>query len=393
MTAETARQFAALEAQAQTLMSVFAAAGYEAVAPAMIQPAGVFLDVIGEALRARTYVFTDPDGAELCLRPDLTVPSCRLYLERHPAADSLARYCYNGAAFRFQPVGANAAHPREFRQAGIECFGAKAPQVADAEVLGLVLEAVQRAGARGEQVRIGDLGLVSALLQSVDMPARWLGRLRHAFFRPDAFRAELAQLVEGPAQVLRGLPLDLIAELDPADTQGATAKVSAFLDAQGIEPVGVRTVADIADGLLAFAADAKARPLPQAAADLIDAYLGISAPAPQAVDRIRSLVGTKHAAVTAALDGYERRLDAMAARGIALDGIAFAADFGRNLEYYTGFVFEIALPSLGWASPVAGGGRYDRLLLDVGAPHAVPAVGAAIHTERLLAAMNGSAAR
>jgi hypothetical protein len=65
MPAETARQFEALEAQAQTLMSHFIKAGYEAVAPAIIQPAGVFLDVIGEQLRARTYVFTDQDGEEL----------------------------------------------------------------------------------------------------------------------------------------------------------------------------------------------------------------------------------------------------------------------------------------------------------------------------------------
>ena len=90
MTAETARKFEALEAQAQALMGVFIKGGYEAVAPAMIQPAGVYLDVIGEALRARTYVFTDPDGDELCLRPDLTVPACRLSLERHPEADVAA---------------------------------------------------------------------------------------------------------------------------------------------------------------------------------------------------------------------------------------------------------------------------------------------------------------
>ena len=89
-------------------MAVFTRAGYEAVAPAIIQPAGLFLDVVGESLRARTYVFTDPDGDELCLRPDLTVPTCRLHLERHPGGDVPARYCYNGAAFRFQPAAPTA---------------------------------------------------------------------------------------------------------------------------------------------------------------------------------------------------------------------------------------------------------------------------------------------
>ena len=65
----------ALDAEAGRLMAAFVAAGYERIAPDIIQPAGLFLDVIGESLRGRTYVFTDPDGQELCLRPDLTVPT------------------------------------------------------------------------------------------------------------------------------------------------------------------------------------------------------------------------------------------------------------------------------------------------------------------------------
>src|SRR5687767_6185966 len=99
MSAESAREFGALEAQASTLLGLFGRAGYEQVAPSIIQPADIFLDQIGEALRGRTYVFTDLAGEELCLRPDLTVPVSRLYLERHPNADQPARYCYNGPAF------------------------------------------------------------------------------------------------------------------------------------------------------------------------------------------------------------------------------------------------------------------------------------------------------
>src|SRR4030065_162397 len=105
MAAESAKEFEALEAQATTLLDTFRRAGYEQVAPSIIQPADVFLDQIGEQVRSRTYVFTDLAGDELCLRPDLTVPVSRLYLERHPEADTRARYCYNGPAFRSPPPG------------------------------------------------------------------------------------------------------------------------------------------------------------------------------------------------------------------------------------------------------------------------------------------------
>ena len=54
-------------------------------------------------------------------------------------------------------------------------------------------------------------------------------------------------------------------------------------------------------------------------------------------------------------------------------------------------MFEAVAPALGTRSPVAGGGRYDNLLAEVGAPVSVPAVGISIHTERLLAALQEAA--
>ena len=65
-----------------------------------------------------------------------------------------------------------------------------------------------------------------------------------------------------------------------------------------------------------------------------------------------------------------------------------AAHFGRSMEYYTGFVFE--LRTADGAVELAGGGRYDNLLELLGARQPVTAVGCAIHTERLLAAVKGA---
>src|SRR5215831_20447359 len=103
MPTEAAPKEPALAAQAERIIATFSRAGHEQIAMAVIQPAGPFLDSVGEALRARTYVFVDRDGQELCLRPDLTIPTCRLYLAFHPGGNKLARYCYHGLAFRYQP--------------------------------------------------------------------------------------------------------------------------------------------------------------------------------------------------------------------------------------------------------------------------------------------------
>jgi ATP phosphoribosyltransferase regulatory subunit len=112
----------------------------------------------------------------------------------------------------------------------------------------------------------------------------------------------------------------------------------------------------------------------------------------QASARLRESAGKTGPEMAQALDAFERRLALLEAGDVDLETAEFSGEFGRNLEYYTGFVFEIVVPSLGEASPVAGGGRYDSLMRLAGAPLDMPAVGAAIHTERLLAAIAGEPA-
>lgn len=387
MVAESAREFEALEAQAQTLMATFVAAGHEAVAPSVLQPADVYLDVIGEALRARSYVFSDPDGDEFCLRPDLTVPTCRLHLERHPEGGDKSKYCYNGSAFRFQPRGADAAHPREFRQCGIEWIGAVNREKADAKILATILEALTAAGLKDWKLRIGDLGLFRALLASVEMPERWRTRLRHQLWRPQAFRDELSKLTEPSSVVAAGMPQELLDVLDPHREAEAVRWVAEYFDKENIELVGIRSLEEIAQSLAQIAADQRADRLSMDTANLIDGYIGVNAPARAAGARVKDLMRDSGVDISVALDSYHKRLQMMADLGVDVTRAEFSAEFGRSLDYYTDFVFEVIVPELGEATPVAGGGRYDGLMKMVGAPIDVPAVGGAIHTERLLSAV------
>lgn len=391
MNAESARKFEALEAQARDIIGSFTSADYEAVAPAIIQPADIFLDVIGEDLRGRTYVFTDQEGSELCLRPDLTVPTCRLHWERHGRADAQARYCYNGPAFRFQPNGGDAAHPREFRQAGIEHFGQAARDKAETEVVSTILNALKEAKVEEYQVRCGDLGLFHALLDAIDMPERWRERLKSQFWRPAAFREELRRLVDSPGSSTDGLPDALLTQIDPGDAKASERALEAYMHDHGIELIGARTVSEIAANIMNMVEDGTSQALPSSVAELISNYLGVAAPARAAGARLRDLMQGADLDVSAALDVYQRRLQRMADAGIDVAALSFSAEFGRNLEYYTGFVFEVTVPTLGELSPIAGGGRYDKLMRSVGSTVDVPAMGAMIHTERLLAVVRGEA--
>lgn len=387
MTAEPAKAFEALEGQARDLVALFGEAGYEFVAPAIIQPASVFLDQIGEQVRARSYVFTDLAGEELCLRPDLTVPVSRLYLERHPRADEEARYCYNGPAFRFQPLGPSAVHPREFRQAGVECFGAREKAAADVEVLLLAVEAVRSAGLSEYKVCFGDIALFYALIDALDLPERWRLKLRHYFWRPPSFHSLVDRLAKGervePDRILSALGEKLAGK----SQKEAEDIVSTYLEAQGVPISGNRSLREIAARLRDKAADLYADTLPREVATVIEYYLGVDAPPREAVDKVAMIAHGAGLDIDAALYAVAGRFDLLEQQGVDLSNAIFTTEFGRKLEYYSGLVFQIEAPGMDQTEPVAGGGRYDNLLSALGAPHPVPAVGAAIHTERLLAAV------
>ena len=59
--------------------------------------------------------------------------------------------------------------------------------------------------------------------------------------------------------------------------------------------------------------------------------------------------------------------------------VNFISNFGRDLEYYTGIVFEV----LAGKKEIARGGRYDGLLKSLGAKKNIPAVGAAINLKNI----------
>ncbi|HFB2047939.1 MAG: ATP phosphoribosyltransferase regulatory subunit [Hyphomicrobiaceae bacterium] len=390
MSAETARKFQALEDQARNILNIFCTAHYEAVAPSIIQPADIFLDVVGEDLRNRTYVFTDPEGAELCLRPDLTVPTCRLHWQRYNSTSATRRYCYNGSAFRFQPTGSASTNPREFRQAGIEYFGSKQYEVAESEILALIIKTLKSVGLQDFEIRIGDVGIFDTLLNTLDIPARWRQRLKMQFCRPNAFRTALEELSSRPAAVLPGVPEDLIRDLSNAKSSTAEQIIFDYLGHHKIEFIGARTISEIAQNLTAMVEDAKRDPISVTTRELLEAYLDVEAPVRAAGARMRDLLQASGLSLSGALDIYDRRIKNFTAAGIDLSKLYFSANFGRRLEYYTGFVFEVHSPSIDADTPIAGGGRYDKLMRAVGATADVPAVGAMIHTERLLHVVEGN---
>jgi ATP phosphoribosyltransferase regulatory subunit len=363
--------------RAQALIGAYLRAGYARIDPPLLQPAEPFLDLSGEDIRRRMFLTTDPQGREMCLRPDLTIPVSRAYLQS-AAAGKPAGFCYLGAVFRHRP-GASA----EFLQLGIESFGRRDKAAADAEMLALGLEATAQYGLTGPEIRIGDVGLFSAFIAALDLAPAWKRRLIKDFNRKSSLRHDLNQLTLAAADnppEYQGV----LAALAGSDPKAAHALLTDLLSIAGIATVGGRSVAEIADRFLEQATlNAPAR-LPQETRALIERFLSVAGDPDDATAKLRALAADAKISLGPVLDLFETRTGFLAARGLDVRAVKFATGFGRGFDYYTGFVFELHNASAN--NPLVAGGRYDGLLTRLGAPEAIPAVGFAASVEALAAA-------
>jgi len=363
-------------ARAEALLAHYERAGYARVAPAILQPAEPFLDLSGEDIRRRMFLTTDPDGNELCLRPDLTIPVSRDYLASRLAGEA-AGFCYLGPVFRHRADG-----PAEFVQAGIESFGRHDTAAADAEMFALGLEATAHYGIAAPEIRMGDVGLFAALIAALNLAPAWKRRLIKDFNRSGSLAHDLDQLVSD-ATIERPDYQGVLAALAGSDPKAAHALVTDLLSIAGITAVGGRSVAEIADRFLEQAALGASSGLPRATRALIEEFLGICGDPDEAADALRTLAAENELDLGAALDLFESRTGFLAGQGVEVGGIKFSTAFGRGLDYYTGFVFELHDGAQRVERPLVAGGRYDNLLSRLGAAEPIPAVGFSVWIDRL----------
>lgn len=375
------RRIARLLAQAEALLGVFSNAGYERADPPVLQPADIFLDRSGEEIRKETYLLTDPAGRELCLRPELTIPVCRLHLQC--GGSFPARIACHGHVFRMRSN--DPKDPGQFLQSGIEYLGAEDRAAADGEVLRLAVEAVRAAGLESFSVHIGDASLFSGLIDVLPVAAPWRGRLKRHFRRPEAFARLTQRLAKGAAPAGAGYLAHLgLAEED--DAERALAGLLDLMAGSARAGLGGRTREEIIERLMEQAAEAASIKLDRKALSAIEEALAISGPAEKSLAGLAALLKRHGVTLDGALDAMAARLELLRGLGLPDEAVQFAPRFGRDLDYYTGFVFEIWARAGGGALQVAGGGRYDRLLRTLGAGHDIAAVGCAIRDEAVLAA-------
>ncbi len=357
--------------------ALFRDRGFVPVDVPVLLPMEDFVRISGEEFRRRIFVTSDTRGNDRCLRPEFTIPVCRQRLAADPEG---GRFSYSGRIFRNGRPG----EADEVWQIGGEIIGRHQAAAADAEALALALEVARGFGLSRPQVVIGDVGLFTALLDSLSLPPAWKRRLTALFGDP----ARIVETLVGMADRRAGFSGfaahgEIIAALSrfPSDKVGEL--FADILSIAGIRTVGGRSTGEIAERVLEQAMLAAEDVIPSGHTEAIRRLLAAEAPLGEGAAALGAL-----SAAIGRPERFEAAVAAFAAREEALAAVlgeaeaTFSATFGRKLGYYDGFVFDVFDPARPEVGQVCGGGRYDGLLAGFGAAPGVRAVGFAVWTER-----------
>ncbi|MCO6465754.1 MAG: histidine--tRNA ligase [Bradyrhizobiaceae bacterium] len=141
------------------LIEVATQFGYEEFRTPIVEHAELFNRGVGEntdIVGKEMYVFTDRGGDVLTLRPEMTAPIVRAAIEHNLVRHKpTTRLWYLGPLFRYERP--QKGRYRQFFQFGAELLGSPHPE-ADAEVIMLGADALQRSGASGITLEINTLG-------------------------------------------------------------------------------------------------------------------------------------------------------------------------------------------------------------------------------------------
>jgi ATP phosphoribosyltransferase regulatory subunit len=311
----------------------------------------------GENFRKLMLTFEDDTGKSMCLRPDLTVASCIKYLKDNSKANS--KFFYSGQAYR----RSNSPKDKVINdQLGIEILGSKNKFTDDLKVLKTIANSIKKIKIKNTAIKIGDVSLFQKLIESLKIPERWKMRLKRHFWRPQYFEDLLNRL-------------ETNSDVDPAAINLDKKKFSEMKNLDQSKEIASRKISEILSRFNRKIKDPRSFAENKKIVKIIREFLKINCPISKLEKALKSFVKKNNLSNIILKDlSTIKNLSKINSKTI------FSTNFGRDIEYYTGIVFEIYNSS---KKEIARGGRYDSLLKSLGSKKNISAVGAAINLNNL----------
>ena len=336
------------------IVTTFKNNGFVLSEPDVLLDSEYIIQRSGENFRRSMLTFENEHGKVMCLRPDLTVASCIKYLEKK----SKSKIYYSGQAYRrTDKKGSDLIN----NQLGIEILGSKNQLQDDFKVIKTILNSAKNIKSKKIQIKIGDIGLFKSLINSLDMPERWKLRLIRHFWRPKYFE-ELLKRLEKNSDI---------------DSVTFDADKKRFFEMKKMEQAQViagRSISEILKRFDKKIKDPRSFNEGKKIVKIIRSFLKISCQLSKLDNMLLDFAKKNNLK-----KNIFKEFKSIQNLKKLNQEVKFITNFGRDIEYYTGIVFEI----FSGTKEIARGGRYDDLLKSLGAKKNIPAVGAAINLNNI----------
>jgi histidyl-tRNA synthetase len=302
-------------------------------------PAIEFLDVLsgsaGQEAQQSIFRVSNPENEALGLRFDLTVPLARVVAQYKELPRPFRRYQVSSVWRADKP---DKGRFREFTQFDLDSVGTES-DVADTEIIAGMCDTLSALDVGRYVVRFSSRTMLNLLLEY--------------------------------AGISQEVGVDVFRVLDKLDKVGLDKVRLELMDGYKDES------GDVIRGV-GLARDQVER---------IERFLDLKADSRRdVVAQLRELFASI-ASAPAQIDVVERISNHLYALGYGDDRVALDLSIARGLAYYTGPVFEAILLDAPQFGSVFGGGRYDDLVMRF-LGERIPAVGASMGVDRLLAALS-----
>jgi len=323
--------------------------GFVLSEPDVLLDSDYIIERSGEKFRSSMLTFEREDGKTMCLRPDLTVASCIKFLQKK----TTSKIYYSGQAFRrSNKKGSKFIND----QLGIEILGSKNQIQDDFKVISTILSSAKKIKKKNIKIKVGDISLYKSLINALDMPERWKLRLIRHFWRPSYFEELLKRLEKNT-------------DIDAITFDSDKKRFYEMKKMNRDKVIAGRSVLEILNRFDKKIKDPRSFSDGKRIVKIIKSFLKINCKISK-LDEILLKFAKKNDLTKNIFKDFKSIQNLKRLK----QDVNFIANFGRDLEYYTGIVFEVSSGN----KEIARGGRYDDLLKSLGAKKNIPAVGAAI---------------
>ena len=328
--------------------------GFVLLEPDVLLDSDFIIERSGEKFKSSMLTFEREDGKTMCLRPDLTVASCIYFLQRKISS----KIYYSGQAYRrSNKKGSNFIND----QLGIEILGSKNKIQDDLKVINTILSSAKKIRSKKILIKVGDISLFKNLIYALDMPERWRLRLTRHFWRPRYFEELLKRL-------------EINTDIDAMKFDADKNRFNEMKKMDNNKMVAGRSISEILKRFDKKIKDPRSFSNGKKIVKIIKSFLKINCKLSKLDKKLLDFAKKNNLKKNIFKDFKSiQNLKKLKQE------VIFITNFGRDVEYYTGIVFEIFSGS----KEIARGGRYDDLLKSLGAKKNIPAVGAAINLNNL----------